>query len=369
MTHITLGELAQQVGGEYIGDASLEIQRVIHPAQANSAQDLALILDQAILPLLSQKTIQTALLPLDLSIDSIPNQIKVRRPKVALAKLLDIFDKPPYIPPGVHPSAVIDPTATIESGVVIGPLCTVGPNTVISAGTRLVSHVSIGADVSVGQNCLFYPGTVLGDRVVIGNRVILQANVSVGSDGYSYVTPEMGSVESARATGKIEAQNTAIIRINSVGTVVLEDDVEIGANSCIDRATLGETRIKKGTKLDNLVQIAHNVTVGENCLIVAQAGIAGSTKIGNRTVVGGQVGIADHVNVGEDCIIMAQSAIPSNLADKSFVVGSPAVPRKEFLYREMQVKRIKGLSQKIDALTERLNQLEVSQSVTEEQPV
>lgn len=365
----TLGELAELLQGDCIGDPTLEIGQVVHPLQAGSPQDLALVLDKGILPLLAQKPVSTALVPMELEIADIPNQIRVKRVKVALAKLLEIFDKPAYVPSGIHPSAVIDPTATISEGVSIGPLCSVGPRAVIGPGTRLIAQVSVGADVTMGERCLLHAGVRVGDRVQLGNRVILQPNAAVGADGYSYVTPELGSVESARATGKVGAQNTAIIRINSIGTVVLEDDVEIGANSCVDRGTLGETRIKKGTKIDNLVQVAHNVTIGENCLIVAQAGIAGSTKVGNRTVMGGQVGIPDHVTIGEDCIIMSQSGISSDLPDKSIVAGSPAIPRREFLYREMQIKRLKGLHQKVEELSKRIEALAPQAAESEQQPV
>jgi len=356
----TLSELAQRLGAEFTGDADLVIHHVVHPSQAHSAHDMALILDPAIVPMLTQKPVQTALLPAAMNLPEIPNQIKVARPKVALAKLLDIFDKPVYAPEGIHPTAVISPEATIEADVTVGPLCTVGPGAVIQQGTRLVAQVHVGAGVKIGQNCLFYPGVVIGDRVQIGNRVILQANASIGSDGYSYVTEEAGSVESARSSGSIEAENSAILRINSVGTVVLEDDVEIGANTCVDRATLGETRIKRGSKLDNLVQVAHNVVIGENCLIVSQVGIAGSAKIGNRVVLAGQVGIRDHVSIGDDAIIMPQSGVTQNLDGKSLYLGSPAVPRKEFLKKEMQVKRLTTYSTRIESLMQRVELLEAA---------
>jgi UDP-3-O-[3-hydroxymyristoyl] glucosamine N-acyltransferase len=368
MTTMTLSNLAQELQAEFVGDPGLEITRVVHPLQAATAQDLALVLDEKIINLLANCPVKTALVPLGLTIDTIPNQIKVKRPRYALARLLEIFDKPVYVAPGVHPSSVVDPTAILEEGVSIGPLCSVGPGTVIGAGTRLVSHVSIGQDVRIGQLCILYAGVRVGDRVEMGNRVIIQPNAAIGSDGYSYATPEAGSVESARATGRVEAQNTQIARINSIGTVILEDEVEIGANSCIDRATLGETRIKRGAKLDNLVQVAHNVTIGENCLIVGQAGIAGSTKIGDRTVIAGQAGIPDHVTIGEDSVIMPRSGVTGDVPPKSILAGAPAIPRREFLYREMQIKRIKGLSQKIDELSKKLEAME-SQFAKEEQPV
>lgn len=365
MTTLTLKALAEQLDGVLVGNPDQVVRAVVHPAQAHASEDLALILDKSILPLLSHASIQTALVPLGVDVPNIPNQIQVKRPKVALALLLNIFEKPAYIPAGIHPSAVIDPTAIIEEGVQIGPLCSVGANTRVGKGSRFVANVSVGADVTIGENALFYAGVVVGDRVEIGNRVILQPNAAIGNDGFSFVTAELGSVESARATGQVSAQNNQIIRINSVGTVILEDDVEIGANSCVDRATLGETRIKRSTKIDNLVQIAHNVTIGQNCLFAGQVGIAGSTTVGDRVVMGGQAGLPDHVHIGEDAVIMAQSGVVADVAPKTIMAGSPAVPRRELLYKEMSIKRVKGLGDRVKELTTRLEALEEAQRIAE----
>ncbi len=360
MVSLTLGELANALESEYLGDETLRIERVVHPAEATSASDLALVLEKSVIPLLMEKSISTALVPEEIPASQIPipNQIRVRRPKVALAKLLDIFEKPPSVPPGIHPSAVIDPTAVIDPEAHIGPLCSVGSNTIIGKGTRLVSHVSVGADGVIGDDCTLFPGVYVGDRVRLGNRVIIQANASIGNDGYSYVTEEVGSVETARKTGKIEAQNAKIIRINSIGTVVLEDEVEIGANACVDRATLGETRIQRGTKIDNLVQVAHNVTIGQNCLITSQVGIAGSAKIGDRVVMGGQAGLKDHITIGEDVIIAPKTGVTDDVDPRTILIGFHGVPRKEFLKQEMYIKRIKSYAQRIEALEERLAKLE-----------
>jgi UDP-3-O-[3-hydroxymyristoyl] glucosamine N-acyltransferase len=365
-TSTTLAALAQALSAEFIGDPNLEIKRVVHPLQVQGPQDLALILDPTIVERLAQNLPPTALVPAELEIAAIPNQLKVRRPKLALARLLDIFERPVYIAPGIHPSAIIDPTAIIEENVSIGPLCWVGPETRLGKGTRLVSHVSIGGNVSVGENCFFHPGVVIGDRVQIGNRVILQANAAIGSDGFSYVTAEAGSIESAKSSGKVQAQNTSIVRINSIGTVVLEDEVEIGANSCVDRATLGETRIAQGTKVDNLVQIAHNVTIDQNCLIAAQTGIAGSTKIGKGNVFAGQVGVKDHATIGQDNIFLAKTGVLNDVGDRSIIIGYKGIPRKEYSYNEMRMKKAMAMPEQVKALVERVEALE---KVTEGQPV
>lgn len=350
----TLGWLASELGGELLGNPEIEIRRVVHPSYAESEHDLALVYTAAVAPIVKERAVQTALVPLSPDVPGIPNQIKVERPRVSLARLLEIFARPPFITSGIHSTAFVDPTAEVAADVSIGPLCRVGPNTKIGSGTKLVSGVHIGANAEIGSSCLFFSGVCVGDRVRIGNRVILKANAAIGNDGFSFQTVEPGSAE----VRKVQPTNTRILRINSVGTVVIGDDVEVGACACIDRATLHETRIGRGTKIDNLVQIAHNVQIGENCLVVSLAGVAGSAKIGDRVVVAAQAGIPDHVTIGNDSAIMPQAGVAGNLPDKSYVGGSPAVPRKQFINDLMQVKRIKGLGRRIKELEERLEKLE-----------
>ncbi|HEX8280131.1 MAG TPA: UDP-3-O-(3-hydroxymyristoyl)glucosamine N-acyltransferase [Chthoniobacterales bacterium] len=356
----TLGWLASELGGEMIGDPDLEIRRVVHPSFAEDKHDLALVYSASVAPIVRARQVQTALVPLTPEVPGIPNQLKVARPRVTLARLLGIFAQPPVVAPGVHPSAVIDPTATLAHGVCIGPNCSVGPRTKIGEGTTLVAGVHIGAAVEIGAGCRFFAGVCIGDRVRIGDRVIVKANAAIGNDGFSFQTVEPGSAEVARQTGKAQPTDSEILRINSVGTVVIEDDVEIGACACIDRATLHETRIARGTKIDNLVQIAHNVQVGRTCIIVAMAGVAGSATIGDRVVIAAQAGIPDHAKIGDDCVIMPQAGVTRDLPPKSYVGGSPAEPRKEFLNSLMQIKRIKTLARTIKEFGARLDKLERS---------
>ncbi len=356
---ITLAQLAQQLESEFVGNPNLEIHGVVHPAKVQSEHDMAMVMDKGIIPLLMQQPPQTALVPQGVDLPMIPNQIRVQRPKLALQKLLDIFERPVHIPRGIHPSSVIDPTARLGENVQIGPLCAIGPGAVIGDNTRLVSHVTIGANAQVDTDCLFYPGARIGDRVQVGKRVIVGYNTSIGSEGYSYVTPEPGSVDTAKASGRIQALNTEILKVNSIGTVILENDVEIGANTTIQRATLDETRIKRGSKIGDLNVVAHNVTIGENVMMIAQIAVGGSAVVGDRCVLAGQVGVKDHVKVAEDTIAMADSIIASDVkTPRQILVGFPAVPQKEYAYKEMQIKRIKGLSEQIKALTARLEALE-----------
>ena len=354
----TLGWLAAEVGGEMIGDPELEIRRVVHPAYADDKHDLALVYSASVASIVRERQVQTALVPLAAEVPGIPNQLKVARPRVTLARLLQIFEKPPHVAAGVHPSAVINASTMLAEDVRIGPNCSVGPNTRIGPRTTLVAGVHIGADAEIGADCRFYSGVAIGDRVRIGDRVIVKANAAIGNDGFSFQTIEPGSAELARQTGKAQPTHSEILRINSVGTVVLEDDVEIGACACVDRATLHETRIGRGTKIDNLVQVAHNAQIGRNCVIVAMAGVAGSATVGDRVVIAAQAGIPDHVKIGDDCVIMPQAGVTRDLPPKSYVGGSPAEPRREFLNSLMQIKRIRTLVRTVREYGARLDKLE-----------
>jgi UDP-3-O-[3-hydroxymyristoyl] glucosamine N-acyltransferase len=360
----TLGEIAQYVGGQLRGDASVPIQRVVHPAQVQNERDLALVLSASAASILTSGQISNAVLPEEIESRLTPNQIVVKRPRLVLAKLLELFDRPVHVDPGMHWSAVIDLSATIGQNVSIGPFCWIGPRSKIADDSRLVAHISIGADVVIGEKTLLHAGVSIGDRCQIGNRVIIQANAAIGGDGFAYVTPEPGSVESAIATGEVRSFNNELVRINSVGSVVIEDDVEIGAGTCIDRGTLGETRIGRGSKLDNLVQVGHNVAIGTNCLIVAQVGLGGSSKVGHRAVIGGQAGLPDHLTVGDDALVQPQAGIANHVPSKGIFIGSPAEPKRRFLEQQLQIRRLpriarelKELREKVAALTEKLNSL------------
>lgn len=364
----TLKHLAEMVQGELIGHGDLVIHRVVHPKQVQGPGDLALVLDQTMLMKLIQYPIPTVLLPKDLPADleiPFPNQLRVERPKVALAQLLAIFKSPQYIesgPTGIHPTAIVHPTASIGEQVQIGPYCIIGPDCVLGDRTKVVSHCTIGAGVKVGADCFIHAGVYLGDEVVLGQRVIIQANAVIGSDGFSYVTRELGSIEAARSSGgSIDATNDDIIRIESVGTVVLEDDVEVGASAAIDRATLGETRIKQGSKIDNLVQVAHNVTIEPHCLVAAQAGIAGSSTLQEGVVLGGQAGIKDHTTVGAHSIIMAQCGVTTHVPEKTIMVGTPGMTREEYIRRTMHIKGLKTIKENAKALLKRVEKLESSE--------
>lgn len=189
----------------------------------------------------------------------------------------------------------------------------------------------------------------IADGVRIGARFIAQPNAVIGGDGFSFVTPEKGAVESAKATGAValDALNTIHARIHSLGAVRIGDDVEVGAAACIDRGTLADTRIGNGAKIDNLVQIGHNVQVGDHCLLCSQVGIAGSAEIGDRVVLGGKVGVADHVDIGHDAVIAAASGVGASVKPRSVMMGAPAMPRDEWFRMMMAMRRLPRLINKL----------------------
>lgn len=357
----TLGEIADFIGGEMRGDASVAVARIVHPAIAQGGSDLAFVLSPKEASVLEAGRIVNAVVPAGVEGVHIPNQIVVSRPRLVLAKLTQLFERPVHVARGIHPCAKIDPTASLGENVCIGPFCWIGPNSVIGDGCRLVCNVSVGAEVTIGECTLVHAGVCIGDRSEIGCRVIIQPNVTIGGDGFAFVTPEPGSVESVRKTGEVRSFNHEIIRINSLGNVVIEDDVEIGAGTCIDRGTLGETRIGRGTKLDNLIQIGHNATIGGNCLIVSQVGLGGSSKLGDRVVIGGQSGLPDHVTVGDDAVVHARSGIIGHVPARAAMMGVPALPLREFMEREVKMRRIpnliKDLKKQIESMKEKLNSL------------
>ncbi len=213
-------------------------------------------------------------------------QIVVLRPRYAMANLLELFERPPHAERGIHPTASIAKDVVLGAEVSVGPFVYIGPRARIGKGTRILAHVTVGADAAVGERCLFHPGVRVGERVVIGNRVILHNNASIGADGFSYATPERSSVEAVKQTGSVAATNRELTRINSIGTVILADDVEVGACSTIDRGTVSATRVGRNTKIDDLVMVGHNCVIGENCMLCGQSGLAGSCRVGDRVVLG-----------------------------------------------------------------------------------
>jgi UDP-3-O-[3-hydroxymyristoyl] glucosamine N-acyltransferase len=260
--------------------------------------------------------------------------LRAANPYLAFARALTLFHPRPPTPPGIHPTAVLEERVAVGAGVSIGPFVWVGGRSEIGDGCVLEAHAAVGRGARLGRECLIHPRAVLGDGTWLGDRVIVQSGAVVGSDGFGYA-PD---------------RDRRYHKIPQVGRVVLEDDVEVGANATIDRATMGETRIGRGTKIDNLVQIAHNVRVGEDTVIVAQVGISGSTTVGSRVTIAGQAGLVGHLRVGNDVTIGAQAGVTKDVPDGAIVLGSPAIPHVEFKRQLAVLARLPGLARRMKGL-------------------
>lgn len=357
----TLAEIAAALDATVVGDGTLPVAEVVHPLMAERETDLGFVMDQATADSLGNGPLRTAVVAESVTLPkgALAGHIPVGNPRYALAVLLDIFDRPVHSTPGIHTSAVVDAGAELGKGVSIGPLAYVGPEARIGRDSVIMAQATVGAGARLGANCLIHPGARIGERVVLGDRVTLQHNASVGADGFSYVTPGQATFEQARHRGRhVSVQNVGIRRINSVGTVILGDDVEIGAGACIDRANLGATVIGRGTKIDNLVTVGHNNRIGEDCLISGQVGISGSCRIGDRVVIAGQAGIADHIRVGDDAVIGAGSGVWRDVGDKEIVAGYPALPKHDAIEREANIGRIRRILRDLADIKNRLRSLE-----------
>jgi len=355
-----LSEIAIALNARLVGDGSIEIDRPVNPADAEGARDLALAMEPGMLELLKGGPARAALVREEKGLPegALAGYIVVGRSRYAMAQLLELFPRPPHSEPGIHRTAVVDKSAALAPDVRVGPFCYVGPRAAIGEGTILLAHVSVGADARIGRGGLLYPGARIGERVIVGERAIIHHNASLGADGFSFVTPEAGSVETAKATGEVQATNEEVMRVNSVGGVVLGDDVEVGACTCIDRGTVSATRIGRNTKIDDLVMIGHNCVIGENCMLCGQVGIGGSTVVGDRVVLGGKAGLADHLHVGSDSIIFGGTMIAMNVRPRSLLGGWPPQHPKEAMTMLLNVRRVDRVLREFEALKQRLSALD-----------
>ena len=358
---MNLEQIAEALGGSVFGDATLEVDRAVHPADAESDRDLALAMDAELLAKLSDTPALSAIVAEGASVPegAVAGYVTVGRSRFAMAGITRVFEKPVHSERGIHPNAVVAPDAEIiADDVSVSALSYVGPGAKLGRGTIIMPQSTVGAGAVLGEDCLIHPGARIGERVILGDRVIVHQNASIGADGFSFVTPEPGSVETAKATGRVEATNVEIVRINSIGTVILGSDTEIGACTSIDRGTISATRIGRGTKLDDLVMVGHNVVIGENCMICGQVGIAGSSVIGDRVVLAGQVGVADHLKIGNDVVVGGGSGVASNLADREVYLGLPAIKKKDFVNQVLMLRRLETMFNDIMKLKKKFRGIE-----------
>jgi UDP-3-O-[3-hydroxymyristoyl] glucosamine N-acyltransferase len=352
MAH-TIAEIAAALGAEAVGDLSLRVERAAEPAMAR-AGDLALAMDPRYADGLAQGQARAAMLwpGADWQALGLQAAIFAPRGRLAMAGLSVMMDPGPEIAPGIHPMTVIDPTAQIGAGAAIGPFVTIGAGAIIGARARIASHVSVAEGVVIGEDALICQSARIGARVKIGHRFVCQPGAVIGADGFSFVTPEKSGVEEIRETlsQRSEIREQTWTRIHSLGAVTIGDDVEIGANCTIDRGTIRDTTIGRGTKLDNQVHIGHNVEVGEDTLLCGQVGIAGSARIGSRVVLAGQVGVNDNIFVGDDVIAGGGTKIFTNAPKGRVLLGYPAVKMETHVDIQKALRRLPRLGARVAAL-------------------
>lgn len=339
----SIAEIAAALGTGAEGDLSLRVTRAAEPAAAGP-QDLALAMDPKYAAgLLTGKARAALVWPgADWQAMGLEAAIFAPRGRLAMAGLSRMMDPGPEIAPGIHDMTVIHPSARIGAGAAIGPFATIGAGVEIGEGARIASHVSIAEGARIGAGALILQGARIGARVTIGERFICQPGAVIGADGFSFVTPETSAVEQIRGTLKEDhdRRQQSWLRIHSLGAVTIGDDVEIGANACIDRGTIRDTEIGSGTKLDNLVHIGHNVRVGRDCLLCGQVGIAGSARIGDRVVLAGQCGVNDNIFVGDDVLCGGATKIFTNAPSGRVLLGYPAVRMETHIEIQKALRRL-----------------------------
>jgi len=344
----TVAELAELLGSSFTGDGQVVIQLV---ASLESAEPGAVAFIENLKALEEAQTCAAScLISPDAAaarhaLPAVPAFIEAAHPKLAFAKVAEILHPPKRREPFVDQSAVIAETADIDLTVYVGPHVSIGDGTRVESGTRLEAGVIIGDGVRVGTDCVLHPGVVLYDGVTVGDRVILHAGVCIGADGFGYV----------RDAG----EKGAHLKFPQRGTVLIEDDVELGAHTCVDRGALGQTRIGRGTKIDNLVHVGHNCDIGERVVIAAQTGISGSVTIEDDVVIGGQVGFGDHIRVLSGAVIGSKAGVlPGKIVRPGVWWGIPIQPLDEYKRLNAHVGRLPQMRQEIKELRKRLEELE-----------
>ncbi|MFY0691332.1 MAG: UDP-3-O-(3-hydroxymyristoyl)glucosamine N-acyltransferase [Paracoccaceae bacterium] len=339
----SVADIATSLGAELAGDAGLRVRGASEPAMAGP-DDLAIAMDPKYAAGLAQGEARAAILwsGADWQALGLKAAIFVARPRYAMSGLTALMDPGPDIAAGIHPMAVVDDSAEIGEGAAIGPFVVIGKNVRIGARARIASHVSIAEEASLGDDALLMQGVRIGARVQIGDGFIAQPGVVVGADGFSFVTPEKSGVEKVRETlgDRGETGDQSWVRIHSLGAVTIGNNVEIGANSTIDRGTIRDTSIGDGTKLDNLVHLGHNVTVGRDCLLCGQVGVAGSSKLGDRVVLAGQCGVNDNIFIGDDVIAGGGTKIFTNAPEGRVLLGYPAVKMDAHVEIQKALRRL-----------------------------
>ena len=334
----TLRELAELVEGCVIGDAEILVEGITGIDEAGS-MDLTF----AVPPHLDRAAASQAaavIIPAFVETYAKP-AIRVANPRIAFTRLLTLFNPRPRVEHGVHPMAVVGKNVSVAKTASVMAHVFVGDDAVIGEGSILYPHTFVGEGSIIGNDCIVHPNVTLRERTLLGDRVIVQSGVVIGGDGFGYVT--------------VDGEH---LKVPQVGNVVIEDDVEIGSNTAIDRATTGSTIVKRGTKIDNLVHIAHNDVIGEHCFIVAQTGISGSVTVGHHVTLAGQTGTAGHINIGSNSVFIGRAGITKDTPDNYFGAGTPARPHSEWVREQVSLHKLPAALKKIRELEKRIEEMD-----------
>lgn len=335
-----VSELAQLTNAIMVGDGDMEIRRVASLDSAD-AGDIAYVDDAKFFEAARKSRASCIIVRTDSELD-LPCQLQVKNPKLAFALIAEVLHPPKRRPPEIHSSVAIADSANIALEVFVGAFVSIGENSEIGSGTQIRAGAQIGDDVTIGNDCVIHPNVFIENGVTIGDRVIIHAGVVIGSDGFGYVRGDMG-----------------YHKFPQIGSVIIEDDIEIGANTTIDRGALGRTRIGKGTKLDNMVHVGHNCDIGERVVIAAQTGISGSVTIEDDCVIGGQVGFGDHIHVQSGAVIGSKAGIlPGKIVRPGVWWGIPIQPLDKYKRLNAHLSRVPHLREEVRELKEKISQLE-----------
>lgn len=340
MPDFTAAQIAEHLQGHVLGDPGLVLSGFA-PAETAGPHDLTWAESERYLARVETSAAAAILVSADVT--SAKTLIRVPNARVAFARVLPLFYPEPPVVPGIHPTTVVEPGAVVDPTSQVGPHCVIGARTRIGARTVLSGGNHLGHDCQVGEDARLFPRVTLYNGVRVGNRVRIHAGAVVGSDGFGYV------LDGGRHR-----------KVPQVGQVVIEDDVELGANVTVDRGSLGTTTIGQGTKIDNLVQIGHNVVLGRHCILVAQVGVAGSTKVGDYVTLAGQAGLIGHLRIGSRAVIAAQSGVTANVPDGETWFGSPARPANQMKRQLAGMERLPSLVRRVAQLEKQLASLQAA---------
>ncbi len=333
---ITLNELAGRIDGNLVGGGSVTVGNIRDIEEAGSG-DLAFVFSKKAAPLLEKTKASCVVVPADTGEAPVP-VIKCKNPNLAFKKAVELI-MPGAIshPSGICKSAFLGKNVKLGRDVAVGAYACLEDGAEISDGTVIYAHSYVGPSVKIGKNCIIYPNVTVRENSKIGDRVIINSGCVIGGDGFGYERTSRGHE-----------------KIPHIGDVIIEDDVELGACVTVDRAKIAHTRIGQGTKIDNLVQVAHNVTIGSNCIIVAQSGISGSVKIGNNVMMAGQTGLVDHIEIGDNAMIAAQAGIMKSVPPNTIMWGSPARPLRKIKKMYVLFGKLPEIYKRLLAVEEKL---------------